>query len=297
MTGPVRLHDAVSPFAETPTWRLARAYLAKEGLPAALASYCRAMTQAPNMVWPADKIFAQKTRYMICYMIIGNYVRWRRGTGEPPTLAALQKHAVASPRHVAGFIQALRLGNFVVTAPSKTDRRSVHLQPGSRLLAEIARSPLSFLDASERIDPADRSFAAALRECDERLCEVLAHSTERFIDRDILFAPFSTIVHFTERDCGYPILAAVMGHHYEASLSTDEGPMIALTYDALAERFRVSRQHVGNILIEAERRGWFTVAQGGRLMAVSGELVHEFETWAAGQMAHYRMIAGELAQG
>jgi hypothetical protein len=286
------LHEAARPFAQTDTWRLAAAYMAKPGFAAALASYCGAMSQPPDMSWPANKVFAQKTRYIICYLLVGNYVRWLGGQGDPPTLAALQKLSPASPRHVAGFIKALRLGGFVLATPSGRDRRSIHLGPAPLLLSEIARSPLAFLEASERLDLPRASFAAALRENDERLCALLARSTERFIDRDMLLAPFRPIVHFTERDCGYPILTAVLGHHY----ATPGGiPLpVPLTYDALAERFQVSRQHVGNIFIEAEKRGWFTIAQRGRLTFVSEDLIHQFETWAAGQMAHYRMIAEEM---
>ncbi|HWK64629.1 MAG TPA: MarR family transcriptional regulator [Rhizobiaceae bacterium] len=289
------LHEAARPFAQTATWRLASTYMAKPGFAAGLASYCGAMSQPPDMTWPANKMFAQKTRYIICYLLVGNYVRWLGGQGAPPTLATLQKLSSASPRHVAEFVKALRLGGFVLAAPSPRDRRSIHLRPAPLLLAEIARSPLAFLEASEHIDPPRAPLAACLRRSHDRLCQLLARSTERFMDGDMLLAPFRPIVHFTEKDCGYPILTAVLGHRY--ALSGVHGLRLPapLTYDALAERFQVSRQHIGNIFIEAEKRGWFTVAQGGRLTFVSEDLIHQFETWAAGQMAHYRAIAEEIA--
>jgi len=44
------------------------------------------------------------------------------------------------------------------------------------------------------------------------------------------------------------------------------------------------------MLAEAERSGWFSIAPGGHLRAISEGSIAEFETWAAGQMAHYRWL-------
>ena len=64
-----------------------------------------------------------------------------------------------------------------------------------------------------------------------------------------------------------------------------------LTIRALAQRFQVSPAHIGNLLGEAERRGWFS--QKTARLTVSEALVDEFEAWAAGQMAHYDELASE----
>ncbi len=71
---------------------------------------------------------------------------------------------------------------------------------------------------------------------------------------------------------------------------------LPLTYDALAERLQVSRQHVGNMLTEADRNHWFSVAPGGRLSAVLAGPNRRVPHWSAGQMAHYYMLAQLLAQ-
>ncbi|MGY3482597.1 hypothetical protein ACVW1C_000480 [Bradyrhizobium sp. USDA 4011] len=284
------LYPSVRAYAATDTWTLARQLIQMRGFRAALAQYCEAMTRPPAVPWPVNKVFAQKLRYIVCFTLIGNYARWRRVGGEPPTLTALQRTAPASARQIAGFVNALRHGGYVVAERHASDRRAICLRPSSALLREIARSPLAFLDAAERILPPAAHIAADVSGDDDRLADWIRLSVERFQANDILFAPFATIVHFTEHDCGYPLLAAVMGAHY-AALSPHAPPALSLTYSVLAERFQVSRQHIGNLLTEAERRGWFTVAHGGRSVAVSDELVREFETWAAGQMAHYRIIA------
>ncbi|WP_262028418.1 hypothetical protein [Microvirga sp. Mcv34] len=70
--------------------------------------------------------------------------------------------------------------------------------------------------------------------------------------------------------------------------------MWSLIYRVLAERFQVSRQHIGNTLAEAERQGWFSITQGGHLRGISEDLIAEFETWAAGQMAHFRELAEQV---
>ncbi len=289
------LYPSVRAYAAADVWVLARHLIRKPTFRASVALYCEAMTRSPGVVWPVNKVFAQKLRYIVCFFLISNYARWRRGGGQPPTMAALQRMAPASPRQIADFIQGLRLGGYVIADRNAHDRRAIHLRPSPDLLQEIGRSPLAFLEASEPLFPPETRTISTLRDDDDLLGEWLRLSVERFQSADIVFGPFPTIVHFTERDCGYPLLVAVMGAHY-ASLLPDAPQALSLTYTVLAERFHVSRQHIGNLLTEAERQGWFTVPRGGRSVIVSDRLVHEFETWAAGQMAHYRIIAAAVEQ-
>lgn len=287
------LHPSVQAHAGTQTWTYAAQLLRLPGFAEAMASYCAAMVEPPGLSWPTDKVFAQKLRYIVSFILIGHHARWLRSGGEPPTLAALQRAAPASARQVATFVGALRLGGYVIASRDAGDRRALHLRPSMALLQEIARSPLAFLEASERLAPGPRSCAGRLRVEANALSGWLGRSSERFHAGDILFAPFPSIVRFTEYDCGYPVLTAVFGAHY-AALTATAAPAL-LSYGALAERFRVSRQHIGNIFIEAERRNWFSVGDRGRVVAISPELVQEFETWAVGQMAHYRLLAEEIS--
>lgn len=285
------LHSYVQCFAERKIWTYAATLMRSSDFTDALESYCGVMVQPPRVSWPTDKVFAQKLRYLVAFVLIANDARWRRSGGEPPTLAALQRAAPASARQIAGFVSALRHGGYVIATRGSGDRRALHLCPSMGLLQEIGRSPLAFLQASERLAPPSRPLANRLRADKDDLCDWLGRSLDRFHAEDILFAPFPRIVRFTEHDCGYPVLSAVIGAHY-AALS-GKPSQLRLSYAALAERFRVSRQHIGNIFIEAERRDCFTVSHGGREILVSPTFMREFETWAAGQMAHYRLLAEE----
>ncbi|WP_246389339.1 winged helix DNA-binding protein [Microvirga mediterraneensis] len=251
------------------------------------------MTRPPGASWPSNKVFVQKLRYLTCYILIGSYARWQRGEGSPPTLAALQRTAVASPRQIAGFIKDLRHGGYVVAEQQESDRRRYHLRPTAALIQEVARSPLAFLAASERLEPSSRPLLAAISASPERMCDWLGRSVDCYQKDDSLFAPFRTIVQLTERECGYPLMAAILGTHYAAQRGVDAG-LPSLTYRVLAERFQVSRQHIGNMLAEAERLGWFSIAAGGHLRAISEDLIAEFETWSAGQMAHFRGLAEQV---
>jgi hypothetical protein len=287
------LHPSVQGFAGRKTWTYAATLMQSPDFAEALASYCAAMVQPPGFSWPTDKVFAQKLRYLVAFVLIGNDARWRRSGGELPTLAALQRAAPASARQIAGFVSALRHGGYVIATRDGGDRRALHLRPSMALLQEIARSPLAFLEASERLATPPRPLADRLRTEADSLSDWLGRSYDRFQADDILFAPFPGIVRFTEHDCGYPVLSAVFGARYARLLGID--PPVRLSYTALAERFRVSRQHIGNIFVEAERHGIFAVSHGGRDIWISPAFVQEFETWAAGQMAHYRLLAEEEA--
>jgi len=288
----VVVYPGIQEYVERDVWVYALKLSQLPGFSDAMASYCAVMAQPPAMSWPADKVFAQKLRYIVSLVLIANDARWRRGGAEPPTLATLQRAAPASARQIAGFVSALRLGGYVIATRDARDRRALHLRPSMALLQEIARSPLAFLEASERLAPLPHSLAARLRVAADPLSDWLGRSSDRFQAEDVLFAPFPSVVRFTEHDCGYPVLATVFGAHYAAQRGV--AAPAPLSYAALADRFRVSRQHIGNIFTEAEERGWFCVGHGGRSVAISAGLARGFEVWAAGQMAHYRLLAEGL---
>ncbi|MDR6659019.1 hypothetical protein J2W51_001561 [Tardiphaga robiniae] len=289
-----RLHPVVDDYAESLVWSRAGELIRMASFRPALHAYCRAMMQPPEMAWPADKFFGQKLRYLVSYALIGQDARWRRNEGELPTLSSLQRAAHASARQVSNLVASLKLGGYVVAVRSSHDRRVVRLQPTMALFLEIARSPLAFLEASELIDPPRRPLATQLRAEDATLGDWLGYSYDLFVQQDLYFSPFVNIVRLTEQDCGYPVLTAVLSAHYGRGV--DKAEPVRLSYGALAERFRLSRQHIGNIFIEAEKRGCFAVDAGGRAVTVMPDFLWEFETWAAGQIALYRLIAEQVSQ-
>lgn len=208
-------HNAAGVAARTDILSLAAFLVARPLLAEALMSYCLEMTRSPDVSWPTNKLFGQSMRYIVCFDLIGNHARWRRHATEPPTLTALQRRVPASARQVAGFVDALRHGGYVIAEPG-ADRRSLHLRPSLALLQEIARSPLAFLEASEFLVPVPASLTDRIRKDENLLADWLGRAVELFHDEDIYFAPFLTIVQLAERDSGYPLLAAVMGAHYAA---------------------------------------------------------------------------------
>lgn len=284
------IHPCVEAHLHKPVWQQAIALMRDDRFDGAMLAYCRSMAEPNSFRWPANKIFAQKMRYLTCYMLIGLDTRFRLGLGPPPSMTDLQAVVPGSSRQVSDLIVGLRAGGYVAAERSGADRRSLQLRATPSLVFEVARSPLAFLSAFERLGPSETSVAGALRADPDRLAQMVGFSVMRYQEEDVLFAPFATIVDFTGRDSGYLILCAVIGAHLAARAGQSWD--LPLSYDALAQRFQVSRQHVGNVLSDAAARGLF-LTRGGQLQSVSDALLVEFATWSAGQVSHYRTLAAE----
>ncbi|WP_246668999.1 hypothetical protein [Ancylobacter sp. TS-1] len=262
--------------------------LAHPRLRPALAHYCHGMATGATLDWPYYKLFDQLGRYLVCYMLIHNYYAWHEGGGPAPTLAALQRASGASPRHTAGFVAALKAGRLVEVETDSADRRATLLRPTPLVIAEIGRSLRLFMAAADRIEGRCPGRAGELADPD-RLGGLISRSAAYVLANGTLLHAFPAVLHFTLRDCGYPLLAAVVGSHYA---ETVEGvpPAVSLGRRALAERFTVSPAHVGSLFTQAEARGWFAVAPGGRLAVMGEAFLAEFERWAAWQMVHVEQL-------
>ncbi|PYB72479.1 MarR family transcriptional regulator [Rhizobium wuzhouense] len=282
------IHPRIEPHLRLNVWQDAIAFLQHDGFDEALLSYCRSMAEPSAFRWPANKIFAQKMRYLTCYMLIGLDVRFRMGLGPQPSLTDLQAVVPGSSRQVSDLIAGLRAGGYVVAERSASDGRMIALRATPALILEVARSPLAFLAALERLRPSNPPPAEQLQADPYRLASLVGHSVMHYQKQDVLFGPFGTVVDFTGRDSGYLILCAVMGCHLAQRNGWDW--QLSLSYDALAQRFQVSRQHVGNVLADAAESGIF-ITRAGKVQSVSEAFVTEFSTWGAGQMAHYRILA------
>jgi len=255
----------------------------------ALARYCRSMADEAPMAWPVYKLFDQLHRYVVAYMLIHNYYAWKHHDGPAPTLTALQKIAGSSPRQTAGFVAALRAGQFVAADPDPSDRRAKLLRPAPAMVAEIGRSARLFvaaLDAITATSPPHRLARHLQLAAPDWMGDLLRGSAASVLADGTLLHAYPRVLHFAERDCGYPLLTAVLGAHL-AHITHDSPAALPLSLRSLAQRFQVSPAHIGNMLAEAERKGWFTVRDGGRLVRVADDLCDEFEQWAASQMAHF----------
>ncbi len=266
----------------------------RQNLRLALARYCHDMAGEAPVAWPIFKMFDQLHRYIASYMLIHNYYAWLRGDGTPPTLTALQKVTGTSARQTAGFVAAMKAGSFVVTETNPADLRVKWLKPAPAMVEEIGRSVRLFVRAADEIEDRRPALSNLLDEPD-RLGELLQRSAAFVLQKGTLIHDFPRVLHFAGRDCGYPLLAAVIGVHY-AAVVPGAPDAVPLTLRSLAQRFQVSRAHVGNLLEEAAQRGWFSVGDGGRLMEIGDDLVAEFEQWACWQIAHYDGLMAQLCR-
>ncbi|MBX4927785.1 MarR family transcriptional regulator [Rhizobium binae] len=288
-----RLYAGVNDFAADTLWVEAARLMRHPSYGVAVLSYCEAMIARVPKVLPANKLFAQKQRYLVSFILICLHVQWLQSRGPAPSLALLQRSAPGSPRHIAAFISGLRDRGLVTATSLETDRRTQVLKPSLELMREIGQSPLAILSAAEVVAPPLPIRTDDLAGDETLLAHWLALSAERYTVKDDLFGPFPIIVRHSERDAGHLVFCAVMA----AALRQRQGGGIAgsLTYRALAERFDVSRQHISNILDEAAEKSWYCVSPGGELALMPDDTLLQFETWVAGQMAHYRRLVLAIA--
>lgn len=255
----------------------------------ALARYCLGMCEAPPDGWPLYKLFDQFNRYVASFMLIHNYYDWRDGHGAAPTLAVLQRRVNWSPRQTAGFVAGLKAGQFIHTQDDPRDRRNKLLRPGATIIREIGRSYRLFARALDEI--VERSGPPPPFEDVEWLGRLIQRSAARVLACGTLIHSFPALLHLTQRDCGYPVLTAIMAAHY-CALLPGLGVAPGLTRRALAQRFQVSAAHIGNLIAEAESHGWFS--RGGEGVKPTATLCDEFELWAAVQMLHIAQLVAAM---
>lgn len=143
----------------------------------------------------------------------------------------------------------------------------------------------------DRLKGRDPGLAGMLADTD-RLGALIYRAGAHILRHGMLIEPFPRILRFTERDCGHPLLVAVMGAHYAATVPGAPGAL-PLSLRALADRLRVSPAHVGNLFQEAGAAAWFRTG-GRRLTQLDLSLGAEFEHWAACQMIFYDDLAAAI---
>ncbi|MGX9981194.1 hypothetical protein ACTHAX_15550 [Methylobacterium fujisawaense] len=257
----------------------------------AVAGYCQGMIEPSQIVWPSHKLLNQIGRYVVSFMLIHNDYAWRHHGGPRPTLTALQAMVGLSHRQTAGFVSTLKAGRFVTAVADPDDARVKCLQASPALVTEIGRSGRLFVVAMDAVAGRDPGRAAGL-DGPGRLGELVRRSAAHVLRHGTLIAPFPRVLHFAGRDCGYPLLAALVGAHYAATIP-GAPPAAPLSLRGLAERLDVSRAHVGNLLAEAEAAGWIRIADS-RLSFFDPTVLAEFEDWAAGQMLFYDDLAAAV---
>jgi hypothetical protein len=265
--------------------------ISKPGFRARMAEYCRDATVSTEIVWPTHKMLNQAGRYLVSFMLIHNDHAWRHHGGPPPTLTALQALVGSSARQTAAFVATLKAVRFVTVEADPDDARLKCLRAAPALVAEIGRSGRLFVAAMDRLADRRPALAGALAE-PERLGELVYRSARHVLRHGMLTEPFPRILRLTNRDCGYPLLIAIVGAHYAASVP-DAPAAMPLSLRVLADHLMVSRAHVGTLLQEAEAAGWFRT-DGRSLTFFDLSLLEEFEFWAACQMVFYDDLAARI---
>ncbi|MGH1574869.1 hypothetical protein ACRAWG_34810 [Methylobacterium sp. P31] len=249
------------------------------------------MIDPSQIVWPTHKMLNQSGRYLVSFMLIHNDYAWRNHGGPRPTLTALQAMVGSSSRQTAAFVSALKAARFVTAEPDRADARVKCLKAAPELVAEIGRSGRLFVAAMDVVAGRREGIAGRLG-CTDRSGELIRRSAAYVLRHGMLIEPFPRVLRFAERDCGYPLLTAIMSAHYAATLPGAPAA-ISLSLRVLAERLRVSRAHIGNLVREAEEAGWLRIADRCLTM-LAPSLVEEFEHWAACQMIFYDDLAVEI---
>ncbi|MBD9652841.1 hypothetical protein JVX98_04200 (plasmid) [Ensifer sp. PDNC004] len=250
----------------------------------ALAEYCEAIIAISPSRWPVRKLLNQFGRYYAAYMLIHNYYGWLGDDPALPTLSRLKRLSSLSPRHTTHFVGVLKTAGFVTSEPVAVDRRQTLLRPEPVLVEEIGRSILAFLAAHDRI--AGTAHAAFLSGSVERIGAIIHLSARQILAGGTVISPFPTIAAMANYDCGYPVLVALMAAHYA---SEARRPVPLLTLEPLAERFQVSKSHVGNVFSYLSSVGLIDAGRG-----VRPALVEEFERWSVAEMNHYALLAARL---
>lgn len=304
---PSPLPRATGPADSSPSGRTqASDYLTAPQFRDTVASYCREIVATDMQAWPTTKLFHQLGRYMISFLLIHHYQDWHRHDGPPATLSRLQASCPLSPRQTAAIVAGLRAGKLLTAeSPASTDLRialattenSVDftkaqssqariLVPAPPIIQAIARPMLAILAAADQLD---QKIRARPFTGDFALQSELVYRSARFVElHGTLLEAFPRVRHFTEKDCGYLILCAVM-----ASALSPSAP-VPLSCRYLAQHFRISRSHASNLLAHAAASQWFATDGRGRLAYIAPDLILEFEQWAATEMAHYAEIAEDM---
>ncbi|HEV2503730.1 MAG TPA: hypothetical protein VGV39_11680 [Mesorhizobium sp.] len=250
----------------------------------AVAHYCETMIEPSPSAWPLRKLLNQFDRYYAAYMLIWNYYGWVEEGAPSPTLARLKTVSGLSPRQLTSFVTVLRQAELVAAEPEAGNRRRSILRPQAELIREISRSCVAFLTAHDHVHAG--TLAGIASASTDRLGRMIWGSARQVLSSGTVIAPYPTVLAMAGYDGGYPVLTAIMADHYRR-IKGHGG--VALGYAALAERFQVSRSHVGNVIGWLHKNGAIDEDRAARPV-----LVDEFEQWSMSEMQHYARLVTSL---
>jgi hypothetical protein len=207
-----------------------------------------------------------------------------------PTTARLKESmlqfGVSSPRRVEALIARLVHSGFLEMVPSKRDRRVRILTPTELMIDRdldwLAAHylPLHVLFPDPGYAPIvqrDRAFQMA----------------QRLVSMDFfglganILANNPGIMLFLGRDAGVMILIKLIQMTHAAKDNSQAG----LPYGDIGARFGVSRTHVRDTLLEAERAGFVQLSgRGGKLVQLTPAVMQVFDRFTADSMSGHDLM-------
>jgi len=229
------------------------------------------------------------------YVVFGNIMCMHARYDETdrstwPTAGRLKQSmlqfGVSSPRRVDALVARLVDSCFLEMVPAKQDRRVRILTPTERMYNQdldwLAAHylPLHVLFPDSGYAPMvqrDRSFQMAQR----LVCmDFLRHGAN-------ILASNPGIMLFLGRDAGVMILIKLIQMKHAAK----HGSQTGLPYSDIGARFGVSRTHVREVLLEAERAGFVQLSgPGSQLVQLTPAVMQVFDRFTADSMSGHDLM-------
>ncbi len=219
--------------------------------------------------------------------------------GVGATLGKLQKtafiHGFASPRRVTIYVKRLvQIGRLSYSEDAR-DRRVRRLVPGPELCATAFRNTAHVMRAAAILWPGD-DYAGRIGK-DQRFFETLYMAMlQHYAAGADPLRPFSDVRHFTSKDAGSYLLAALVYGCLQNAGKLDPQTKFTLNFSDAAAASGVSRTHVRNVIEAAEGLGLVTkTGEGGRCVQLTDKMIESYERYFACVMILAR-AAGQDAQ-
>jgi hypothetical protein len=232
------------------------------------------------------RLLSEAGRHVIFSVIMCLYACYREADRPTwPTMSGLKKAMIqfglSSSRRVEALAARLVHSGFLELVPSKRDGRVRILTPTQRMLAHDRNwltahyLPLQMLFPDPGYAPiieGDRSFQFAQR----------VVSMDFFGHGAHILSSNPGIMLFLGRDAGVMILIKLVQLAHVAGNDAIEG----VSYKDIGERFGVSRTHVRDVLLDAERAGFVRLTgRGGHLVQLTPAVMLVFDRFIADSMS------------
>lgn len=230
-----------------------------------------------------NKLLMEVSRHVIVTFVLCLHAAQRQG--DPSTwltLGKLQDIVAAYRVGSAGLVEAIVARmldrGLLAQVPAPDDRRKRILVPTKALLDHdkdliaAQAAPCTILEPKPALDLAlarDEPFQYAVRTA----------SVGYFAEAMVRVGEHAEMMLFMARDSGFLVLLCLL----QSASRSESGTLSTIPYEAVADRFGVSRTHVRSLIRDAEEAGFLRIVRsGGAEIEVSTALSGHFDRWVAG---------------